>query len=739
MAEKESKKPEIPPEIALEPGKAGGLGNYPEWVENYRDENGTVVIPYSFEAGVPFGGDDSTHEMSQRFSASQRAATLRHMENISRIADIRFEEVPPEKAAMQFFETRYINEEYWNKTESKGLPGGHMHNAGTAENPKVNVFISSRTYHGNDELFAPQNGGSHTILHELLHALGAQHPDGSGSTKGFEDITALSYLNESNTLRLGDVKWLQQTFGESKLPDAQKKLIAPSDRREDFVAFGNDLTIDLSAAGKNGTEVLNLNNRGYVSYKEQRLQIDESATISKVIGPKEGTLIFTGDKGSTTVIGGNGDDRFFPEGGGDTFTSGRGADGYSLKAFSGTGHVVKDFATGSKAAARRHGTGPDTPPDPYANPDRIWLDSDIARVRLHFGTSEAGEAFVDLEGFAANNRNPTTSIRLEGADVKSYGDLSLIAHLYSDKGRIQIEGKTPEDREKIEGLFVRNLEENYRLKATLERDTSGNPVIVLPLEPGKGREPEVIAAELNRAYFVPDGRLGTDPAGFGVTTIINPETGEPEKALATNARRLQNAVKAVVEEKKWFSPTLGTTAEINRKIADMQELDAIRRLNPGEVEAQQKLADGLNEALQGTGYARWEVLPVSAHAVTALIMPEGHNGQTVNEAADKLHASLKASFPDKQISHPAFSAQHVAGGTAGHLKYALVANNLFIAENEKESGIRLQDYAPAFRALAEDRPILPEIEKDPAPGEFVKPGATPAIPKPPAQTKAPER
>ena len=39
--------------------------------------------------------------------------------------NIKFVEAPPEEATMRFFQSRYVNEEYW-KGEITGLPSGHV-------------------------------------------------------------------------------------------------------------------------------------------------------------------------------------------------------------------------------------------------------------------------------------------------------------------------------------------------------------------------------------------------------------------------------------------------------------------------------------------------------------------------------------------------------------------------------------------------------------------------------------
>lgn len=533
--------------------------NLPIWDTNHRESpDGPVIIKYSFGALEPFrpDGEAAGHESSVQLSPEQRACAREHMLHLSRIADIKFVEVPPEEANVRFFQTRYVNEEYWKESDAKGMPGGHMSNIGTRENPKVDVMLSSREFGSDPTLFDAGRRGSGTLLHELMHALGADHPRGDGNTPGFANVSVQSYLNKSHSLRLGDAEWLVSTFGESKRPDAVKYGIQPGNNREDSVVIGKDSVIDLRGLPENDLPItVDTARRGYTAGE---IQISEDATIHSVIAQAGRALTFIGDgRPETTIVKGSAKaDEFRLFGGGDDLTGGGGKDSFWFNDRSGMNHIIRDFTIASAAPTEKEA-------------DILEFGTNIRRLSFSFNTQSDGKKTLEVEGYHAASETPITSVKLENVELKQYRDLELLAY---NRG-VKIEGKTPADALLIEELRAGYITEKYGVKTEVRTGKNGDAFITLPLE--GGRDPVLAAQQLNLAIpGTTEPRLKGDALpGFTTATVTDPATGEDRTVLVTTNSRFEYASKEATlaaayerrgmrsQEERQKAPAIGDRAE----------------------------------------------------------------------------------------------------------------------------------------------------------------------------------
>lgn len=531
-----------------------------------------TIIKYTFAAETPFQGKGSEaegYEESVPFTKVQREAALAHMELISRGGNIKFVEAPPEEATMRFFQSRYVNEEYW-KGEITGLPSGHVHNSGERTDPKMDVHISSRSYSGEDKdkLFQPGGRGSGTILHEIMHAIGADHPLGKGKQPGFGNVSIMSYLEQYNVLRLGDVEWLADTFGPSKREDAFTRKSLPGDP----VILAKSATIDLSGKAQGGTDFIDLNERGYTASSIQ-IASEADVEIKTVKGNPNGELSFTGDKGSTTVEGGTGTDTFIPRGGVDTFAGGSNTDIIQLDVDAGRGHRVTDFTTQSQSDRS-------FPPGGFgSDSDTVMFGDGVERVTLQFTKTEKGVPVLELEVYGKDAKEPGASLRLEQVEIRSLSDITSIITPpeSSKKEQFKIEGKTPSDQARLEALTATWMAEEFKVTGLPGNDKNGNPVVEVPLAPERDRELADIARAFNAALRIPEGEVLGEKAGASIATIKDAVSGKERPVLSITSGQFTQAWNKLLNEE-----------ELSDKRPDVQKaFEAIRQLQ----EADRKAAD----------------------------------------------------------------------------------------------------------------------------------------------------
>ena len=317
-----------------------------------------AVVSYAFITTAPGWGDPDygvPRATFQRYTEAEKGLVRTALATISSVADITF----TESEANPLISFGQFN----IKGNVVGFAGQIYHDKQDGSFVGTDVWIDTQ------EDFSLLGSGMNTILHEIGHALGLEHPfEGASPLQGKElnsSIMSYSYVGPNNKLGVFDIMALQSIYGPAKarLGNNTYKF------GQDTLIWDGGGTDTIDARGASSKIVLNLNDStwNYIGKKAPSLLdarqvfIGDFTIIEDVSGSKFGDRIsgneaankIHGNGGNDTIVGGTGDDRLWGDGSNDALSGGWGSDVLS----GGSGH--DQLMGGRNADTFFGGTGKD--------------------------------------------------------------------------------------------------------------------------------------------------------------------------------------------------------------------------------------------------------------------------------------------------------------------------------------------------------------------------------------------
>jgi serralysin len=303
--------------------------------ESFRDyankaDGEAAVITFSFMNSAPEGSSDRKAATFSTYSAQEKATVYAALSYISSIANVTFVESDEANSRLAFGQYDF----------SGDIVGSAV---GIYYNKVLGSFEQGQVWADSHIKYNTKSGqGMHTLLHEVGHALGLQHPfEGPYALKSKElasSAMGYTYTGPDNKMGVYDIMALQEIYGTPQVRLGNNTYKLGNDKLI-FDAGGID-TLDASGAkykvainlGAGGWSYINKKSSSLVS--DGQVMISKSTTIENAKGSKYNDTItgnsesntFKGGAGNDRVYGGAGDDRLYGESGNDLLSGGDGMD-----------------------------------------------------------------------------------------------------------------------------------------------------------------------------------------------------------------------------------------------------------------------------------------------------------------------------------------------------------------------------------------------------------------------------
>ncbi|WP_262267256.1 MULTISPECIES: M10 family metallopeptidase C-terminal domain-containing protein [Microvirga] len=325
--------------------------------ESFRDyankaDGEGAVITFSFMNAAPEGSSDRKASTFSTYSAQEKATVYAALGYISSIANVTFVESDAANSLLAFGQYDFTGD----------IVGSGM---GIYYNKVLGRFEQGQVWADSHIKYNTKSGqGIHTLLHEIGHALGLQHPfEGPYALRGKElasSAMGYDYTGPDNKMGVYDIMALQEIYGTPQVRLGTNTYKMGNDKYI-FDAGGID-TLDASAAKYKVSINLEPGSWSYVNKKAGSVISDGQVVISKatvienargskfndtITGNSENNTL-KGGAGNDKLYGGAGDDKLYGESGNDLLSGGDGMDYLS-------GGAGNDTIWGGAGADRLYG------------------------------------------------------------------------------------------------------------------------------------------------------------------------------------------------------------------------------------------------------------------------------------------------------------------------------------------------------------------------------------------------
>ncbi|WP_171212779.1 Ig-like domain-containing protein [Ruegeria sp. HKCCA5426] len=316
---------------------------------NPNDPVGTsVIVTYSFASATPDYYHDGHFAWTdfEAFTAEMQAITRSALSSISEFANITFVEAPLEEASIVFGIADIGG-------SARGL--AYYPNAYTVGAPAGDVWIDSSL---SGLSFEPGTEEYKTLIHEIGHVLGLQHPENLPLDELNRQYTVMSdyvhpsFDGEASSMLLYDVAAIQYVYGANETTRT-------TDDVYDFDALSETVEIIWDAGGRDAIDLSASTHGVEIDLREGSFST-VSQSGSNNIAIAHGTEIedAIGSSFDDTIVGNDGDNYIFGGGGNDVLFGGGGDDYFDFDFDGSNGNdQISDFTNGQDVLAF---SGPET-------------------------------------------------------------------------------------------------------------------------------------------------------------------------------------------------------------------------------------------------------------------------------------------------------------------------------------------------------------------------------------------
>jgi len=407
----------------------GSIGSGAYWTEfgDTTSAPGFTIVTYTFSTTNKYWTNDGATDLA-KMSADQIKASMLAMREIEKVANIRFVEAANPNAANI-------------KLMQADLPTGVVGMAHYPNKIESDVLID-KDY---SSRLQPGTLGFAAILHELGHAIGLSHPNGSGTTSSYSnDQTIMSYnagkytgiftTYAPTTMQPLDIEALQNVYGANtttatsanaymlngstkvqtiwdaggtdRIDASTSKYAATIDLRDGIAPIGASADYVSYSGGSRffiagGTVIEHANGSNYSD------KITGNSYYNSIVGNKgndtidgyEGNDYLNGGSGNDYIMGGDGSDSVIGESGADTLAGNNGSD--SIAGGAGKDVFLFNIAPDSTPTAS------DIIVDFTKGQDIINIDTVVNKSGVNFTAITSGSASGTILGYTISGNTTT--------------------------------------------------------------------------------------------------------------------------------------------------------------------------------------------------------------------------------------------------------------------------------------------------------------------------------------------